>query len=126
MRQKYTFNTFDLGVCTKALPLAWKYSECYEFHVITPGAFHTGTDFIGMLTARKCRGSGYQDILLEVGLVTSGSLNSVLMGTACNKALFCINAVIEGLERLLIEKYIKDNGEMDDPSALQCGVFAGS
>ena len=122
--QKYTLNTFDLGVCMKALPLVWKYPERYKFHVITPGAFHTGMNLIGMLTAHKCRGSGYQDILLEAGLVTSGSLNSVLKGKAYNKALFCLKAVIEGLERLLIEQYIKENGEMEDTSALQCLVHS--
>ena len=77
---KYTLNTFDLGVCMKALPLVWKYPERYKFHVITPGAWTLA--WTGMLTAHKCRGSGYQDILLEAGLVTSGSLNSVLNGKA--------------------------------------------
>ena len=40
-------------------------------------AFYTGMNFIGMLTDHKCRGSGYKNTLLETGLVTSGSLNSI-------------------------------------------------
>ena len=99
--QEYTLNTFDLGVCMKALPLLWKYPERYKHHVITPGPFHTGMNFIGMLTYHKCQGSGYQDILLESGLVTSGSLCSVLKGKAYNKALFCLKTVVEALESLV-------------------------
>ena len=117
--QQYTLNTFDLGVCMKALPLVWKYPVRYKLHVITPGPFHTGMNFIGMLTGHKCRGSGYKDILLEAGLVTSGSLNAVLKGKAYNKALFCLKTVVEALERLLIEQYIKENGDMEAPVVLQ-------
>ena len=118
--QEYVLNTFDLGGCMKALPLIWKFPEReYKMHVVTPGAFHTGMNFIGVLTGRKCRGSGYAEILIEAGLVTSGCLESVLQWKAYAKALFCLKTVTEAMERLLIEKFIEDGHvTITDPAAL--------
>ena len=67
--QIYTINTFDLGVCMKALPLVWRHPDKYQKHIIIPGPFHTETNYIGMLTDHKARGSEYAEILLEAGLV---------------------------------------------------------
>ena len=72
--QKYTINTFDLGVFMKALPLVWKSPEKYKHHLILLGQFHTVMNYIGMITNHKCRGSGYAEILLEAQLVTTGCL----------------------------------------------------
>ena len=106
--QKYTINTFDLGVCMKALPLVWKYTEKFKEHVILPGPFHTSMNYIGMITNHKCRGSGYAEVLLEAQLVTSGCLTSVLSGKAYAKALFCLKTVCEALERLLLEVFVDE------------------
>ena len=76
--QAYVLNTFDLGGCMKALPLIWKFPEQYKKHVVIPGPFHTGMNYLGMVTGNKCKGSGYSEILLEAELVTTGCLNSVL------------------------------------------------
>ncbi|KAK3748756.1 hypothetical protein QZH41_020323 [Actinostola sp. cb2023] len=78
--QEYVLNTFDLGGCMKALPLIWKFPDEYKKHVVLPGPFHTGMNYMGMVTGNKCRGSGYSEILIEAGLVTSGCLTSVLKG----------------------------------------------
>ncbi|KAH3820950.1 hypothetical protein DPMN_122703 [Dreissena polymorpha] len=51
--QKYVLSTFDLGGCMKALPLIWKFPERYKYHVVTPGAFHTAMNYIGMLTKKQ-------------------------------------------------------------------------
>lgn len=117
--QEYVLNTFDLGGCMKALPLIWKYPEEYKKHVITPGAFHTAMNYMGMLTGHKCRGSGYSEIIIEAGLVTSGCLPSVLKGKSYTKALFCLKAVSEAMERLLIEKFTEDESvEVTNPTTL--------
>ena len=116
--QEYVLNTFDLGGCMKALPLIWKFPSKYQKHVITIGPFHTGMNYIGMVTGHKCRGSGYGEILIEAGLITSGCLSSVLKGKAYAKALFCLKTVTEAMERLLIERFIKEeNVEINNPRA---------
>ena len=106
--QKYVLSIFDLGGCMKALPLIWKFPEEYKNHVVTLGPFHTVMNYIGMLTSHKCMGSGYSEILLESGLVTSGCLKSVLKGKAYAKALFCLKTVSEAMERLLIECFSEE------------------
>lgn len=106
--QKYVINTFDLGVCMKALPLVWQWPDKYKKHIILPGQFHTAMNYMGMITGHKCRGSGYAEILLEAQLVTSGCLKSVLSGKAYSKALFCLKTVCEAMERLMMEQFIQE------------------
>ena len=107
--QEYGINTFDLGMCMKAFPMVWKYPDQYSKHIIFPGPFHTKMNFIGMLTKKKARGSGYAEILIEAKLVTSGTLVSVLSGKAYSKALFNLKVVVEALERLLFEVFAEEN-----------------
>ena len=92
----------------KALPIIWKFPDEYKKHVVTPGPFHTGMNYIGMVTGHKCRGSGFSEILMEAGLITSGCLVSVLKGKAYAKALFCLKTVSEAMERLLVERFIEE------------------
>lgn len=57
--QQYVINTFDLGVCMKALPLVWQWPDRYKKHIILPGQFHTALTYMGMITGYKCHRSGY-------------------------------------------------------------------
>ena len=91
--QEYVFNPFDLGGCMKALPLIWKFPDEYRKNVATLGPFHTGMNYMGMVTGYKCGSSGYAEILTEAELITSGCLASVLSGKAYAKALFCLKTV---------------------------------
>lgn len=117
--QEYVLNTFDLGGCMKALPLIWKYPHQYKKHVITPGAFHTAMNYMGMVTGHKCKGSGYAEIILEAGLVTSGCMNSVLSGKAYAKAQFCLKTFCEAMERLLMETFMEEESiQVGSPVAL--------
>ena len=117
--QKWVSNTFDLGVCMKALPIIWHYPEEFTNHVITTGAFHTSMNYIGMLTGHKMKGSGYAEILFKAQLVKNGSLKGVLSGKAYAKALFCLKTVSEAMERLLIERFVEEaHIPIDDPAAL--------
>ncbi|KAK3700755.1 hypothetical protein QZH41_010937 [Actinostola sp. cb2023] len=117
--QEYVLNTFDLGGCMKALPLIWKFPDEYKKHVVLPGPFHTGMNYMGMVTGNKCRGSGYSEILIEAGLVTSGCLTSVLKGKAYAKALFCLKTVSEAMERFLFERFVEEEEvEVNNPAAL--------
>ena len=117
--QKWVINTFDLGVCLKALPIIWRWPEEFANHVVMIGPFHTSMNYIGMLTGHKMRGSGYAEILLEAQLVTSGSLKGVLSGKAYAKSLFCLKTMCEAMERLLMEQFtMEEKISIDDPTAL--------
>ena len=50
-----------------------------------------------MLTKKKGRGSGYAEIEIEVDLVTSGTVVSVLSRKEYSKAFFNLKVVVEAL-----------------------------
>ena len=117
--QAYVLNTFDLGACMKALPLIWKFPDEYKKLIVIPGPFHTGMNYMGMVTGNKCKGSGYSEILIEAELVTTGCLSSVLKGKAYTKVLFCLKTVSEAMQRLLFERFAEEeNVEIYNPLAL--------
>ena len=91
--QEYVLNTFKLGGCMKTLPLIWNFPDEYRMNVATPGPFHTGMNYMNMVTGHKCRGSGHFEILTEDELITSGCLASVMRGKTYDKALFCLKSV---------------------------------
>ena len=60
------------------------------------------------MTGHKMAGSGYAEILVEANLVTSVCLQSVLSEKNHAKSLWCLRAVSEGLERLLLTTFMDD------------------
>ena len=116
--QTYTITTFDLGVCMKALPLIWSDAERYKTHIILIGAFHIILNYLNMI-GHKMSGSGYSEILLESALVTSGCLRGVLTGKAYAKAMYCLKATSEAMERLLLQQFIEEtHTDISDISAI--------
>ena len=60
--------------------------------------------------------SGFEDIVYQAGVCTSGSLNGVLTRSHYNRAWFVHNVVSEALERLLITRFNgESNLEVPDP-----------
>ena len=118
--QEYVLNTFDMGGCMTALPYVWRFPGRYQKHVITPGPYHTGIDYISMITAHKCNCSGYSEILIEAQLVNNGCLYTVLKGEAYSNALFCIKTVWEPMERLLYRSFLEEMSDLNisDPVVL--------
>ena len=102
--QNYVITSFDLGVCMKAYPLVWSKPDRYKHHIITIGSFHLICAYLKML-GKKMDGTGLSDVLLESGLMTSGSLKGVLQGQNYSRAMYCHKALLEGLERMLLQKY---------------------
>ncbi|KAL2091604.1 hypothetical protein ACEWY4_013867 [Coilia grayii] len=102
--QEYVITTFDMGVCIKALPLIWQNPERYKKHVMLPGTFHLECAFMKML-GKKMKGSGFEDILLEAGLISGGSLAGVMQGKNYDRAIHCHKIMLEALELLLFEEF---------------------
>ena len=73
-------NTFDLGVCMKALPLIWTFPDKFKEHVVIPGPFHAEMNFNGILTNHKMRGSGYAEIIEETRLFIKACIKNLLNG----------------------------------------------
>ena len=108
--QEYTITTFDLGVCMKAYPLIWKEPEMYQKHVILIGTFHLTCAHFHMI-GKKMDSCGLTDVLLEAGLVGSGTVYGVLSGKNYSRAMVCHKTVLESLERLLIKRFLEHTGE---------------
>ena len=56
------------------------------------------------------------DILLESGLISTGSLHGVLSGKHYDHALHCHKTLLECLERLLLRSYLETGDENHFPS----------
>jgi len=103
--QNYVLTTFDLGVCMKAYPIVWNNPMRYEKHIILIGTFHLICAYMRLI-GKKMAGSGLADVLIEAGLITSGSLHGVLSGKNYSRAIHCHKVLLESLERLLMQQYL--------------------
>lgn len=110
--QEYVVTTFDLGVCMKALPLIWNNTARYEKHIIMIGTFHLICAYLRMV-GKKMAGSGLSEVMLEAGLIGTGSIKGVLTGKHYDRAMHCHKIVLESLERLLFGQFLFQKG-MDD------------
>ena len=110
--QQYVITTFDLGVCMKAFPLVWNFPEKYANHIILLGTFHLICAYFKMV-GKKMAGSGLPDILLEAGLITSGSVDGVMKGKHYDRAMHCHKVLLEALEQLLFQKFISCRGDVE-------------
>ena len=77
--QEYTITTFDLGVCMKAYPIIWNNPRRYSKHIVLIGKFHLVCAYLKMV-GKKMAGTGFDDVLIEAGLFTCGSLKGVMSG----------------------------------------------
>jgi hypothetical protein len=108
--QSYTVTTFDLGVCMKAYPLVWNNPHTYEKHIVMIGTFHLICAYLKMV-GKKMAGSGLSDVLLEAGLIGTGSIQGVLKGKHYERAMHCHKSLLESLERLVLEQFLAKCGE---------------
>ena len=106
--QEIVVTTFDLGMCMKAYPIMWNSPGKYVNHIILIGTFHLIGAYLKVI-GKKVNGSGFCDILIESGLMTTGSLNGVLSGKGYDRALNCHRSLCEALIRLLYSKFIEQH-----------------
>ena len=96
----------------KAYPLLWNNPKRYEKHIVLIGTFHLVCAYLKMV-GKKMDGSGLSDILLEAGLIASGSLQGVISGKHYDRAMHCHKIMLECLERLLLEQYMANQNEQE-------------
>lgn len=73
---------FDQAIYAKALEIQWQHQEEFQRMVIRLGAFHTICAFLAAIGD-----AGLSDILIESGIVASGSVSGVLEGRHYNRAV---------------------------------------
>ena len=72
--QQYTFVTFDLAAAKLAYNVIWNNPERYKDVFIHLGAFHIICCYFGAV-GKLMTGYGIEEIVLESGICSSGSLN---------------------------------------------------
>ena len=65
------------------------------------GSFHIVCGYLKML-GKKMNGSGLDDIFIEAGLITSGSVQGVMNGKNYSRSMVCHKTMLEAFEHLLM------------------------
>ena len=116
LKQKYTFVTFDLAAAKIAHNVIWNHPDRYQHVVIHLGAFHTICSFLGAL-GRMVVGSGFEDVVIESGVCSSGSIDQVLSGRHYNHAVRVHQLMMIAVDQLLMEEFVQRTGT--DTSTMQ-------
>ncbi|XP_030848031.1 uncharacterized protein LOC115918836 [Strongylocentrotus purpuratus] len=95
----------DQAIYCKAQTIRWQEPTFLKKIVIRLGAFHT------TMTALACIGkrfqeAGLQDILIEAGVVATGSVTGVMNGHNYNRSIRCHKLMAEALHRLRWQSFM--------------------
>ena len=101
----YANLTLDVGAAMNAYKLLWNYPEKYKNIIIHLGDFHFLKEGVAML-GKLVSGSGFEDIIFQSGICSTGSLNGVIAGSQYNRCWSVHGILAESLERLLFERFI--------------------
>ena len=86
--QDFVIATFDLDVCMKVYPLISNNPLKYQKHIVMIGPFHVICAYLKML-GKKMKVTGLDDIFVEAGLITLGSLQGVISRKKYSRAMAC-------------------------------------
>lgn len=89
----------DQAIYRKAQHIIWEHPTQFERVVPCLGAFHTACTYLAVL-GKRYGDAGLADILVESGVLGSGSIAGVLEGKHYNRAVRMHKLVAEALERL--------------------------
>ena len=104
---KYAHITFDVGAAIKGYHLIWNEPELWKNIIIHLGDFHSFMAFFGVI-GKFIAGSGFEEIIYQSGLCSSGSIKMLLSGKHYNRCWWVHETFSEALERLFIKKYLPE------------------
>ena len=99
--------TLDVGAATNAYEMSLSFGDKFKNIVIYLGHFHflqENFKVIGSLVS--C--SGFEDVIFQASVCTSGSLNGLLSGSHYNRAWIVHSCMSESLERLLLKRFLTE------------------
>ena len=97
----------DVGAAMNAERVLWNYPLKFKNVLIHLGDFHFVKVNFGVI-GKIVKGSGFEDIILQVGVCSAGSLNGVSTGFHYNRAWTVHRAFSEASERCLFERFISE------------------
>jgi len=109
LNQKYTFVTFNLAAAKLAYSVLWNNPSRFSGTYIHLGAFHITCCFLGAV-GRMMTGTGFEEVVIESGICSSGSIDQVLSGKHYNRALRVHQLMTVAVDNLLLEEFVKRTG----------------
>ena len=99
---------FDQAIYAKAQKVRWE-EESDTFRkklVVRMGSFHTCMTYLACIGVRY-KDAGLSDIMVESGIIASGSVAKVMNGHHYNRAVRCHKLTSEALQRLRWEAFLE-------------------
>jgi len=90
---------FDQALYAKAAEITWKHEEMNQNIVLRMGAFHTLCNLLSII-GKRFGSAGLRDISVESGIITEGSVDTVLEGRNYNRGVRLCKLMYEALLRL--------------------------
>lgn len=84
--QRDVIIVFDQAIYAKALEIVWQNPQQFQRVVLRMGTFHTVCAFLAAI-GKRFSGAGLEDVLIESGIVATGSVSGVLQGKHYNRAI---------------------------------------
>ena len=101
----YAHITLDVGAAIKAYHVIWNNPVLWSDIIIHLGDFHAMMAFFGVI-GLLVSGSGFEEVLFQAGLCSSGSITGVISGKHYNRCWLAHEAFSEALERLFQERFL--------------------
>ena len=76
---KYMHIILDVGAAIKAFHGVWNNLQAWSDIIIHQSDFHAMMAFFGIIGS-FIKGSGFEEIIFQLGLCTSGSIKSLILG----------------------------------------------
>ena len=101
---KYVHITTDAGAACKFYQVVWNNPEEFKKVIIHLGDFHAMVEFFGII-GKIVSGSGFEDVVYQADLCTSGGMKGVLSGKHYNRAWSIHECFSEAVHRLFYEAH---------------------
>ena len=102
---KYTNITVDAGAAAKFYQVVWNNPIEFKNVIIHLGDMHGFMEFFGNI-GKAVTGSGFEDIIYQAELCTTGGIKGVLPGKLYNRSWMVHECFAEAIDRLFCETFI--------------------
>ena len=105
MELKEIVLVMDQAIYSNAQEICWMNTTFMERLVLRMGEFHTAMAYLSCI-GRRFRDAGFQDVIIEAGVVATGSLEGVISGHHYNRSIRTHKLMCEALQRLRWQAYL--------------------
>ena len=104
---KFTHITVDGGAAMKFFHVVWNNLDEFNNVLIHLGDFHAMMEFFSTI-GKFVAGSGFEEVVYQAGLCTSGGIKGVLSGKHYNRSWMVHESFAEAIDRLFCEAFLPE------------------